>query len=1242
MSWSEQQLLAIETRNKNVLVAAAAGSGKTSVLVERIISRILDKEQPIDVDKVLVVTFTNAAAAEMRGRIGSALNDALKKQPRSEHIQRQLALLNSSAISTIHAFCQNIVRQNFHLLDLDPQFRIGGQAEVMIMKTEVLEALFESKYAQGDEAFLDLVEHYGDEQSDDSLYQLVLGLYNFSQSHPWPEEWLADLSKRFALPEGTRVDQTPWSQLIREKIILDLEQAGQQLDALCLEVGKSGGVEAYVDTFMADRAVLDEVLSAAAHSWERLADAIASCKFEKIAAVPKGTDESLKKYFQRGRQKVKDKVNDCKVHFFDRPAEELLADMRLIAPVVETLGKLVIEFGREFAKMKRSKDVLDFNDLEHFCLEILLAPTSRPGEIEPSSVAIELQERFAEVMVDEYQDTNGVQETILRLVASSTQPNLFLVGDVKQSIYRFRLAEPELFMEKYRHYPTAGSEYARIDLSQNFRSRAGVLHAVNFLFVQLMAPRIGELEYGEAEKLNPGPDYLEEQGKLLEGPVELCIVDRDEDQDPMASPEGEMDNGEGVESPDSPAAELMEEAELSGFELEARLIAKKMAEYMTGSYRVYDKALKQYRNLAWRDIVILLRSVKGKANVMLDVLRKAGIPAYAELDAGYFREIEVQIMVALLSVIDNPRQDIALAAVLRSPLVGFTTEELAEVRLCCPGEELWSALNDETEQGSLEEKTQKKVAAFVRQFEKWRNLSRRKGVPELIWQIYRDTGYYDYVGGMPGGMLRQANLRALYDRARQYESTNFRGLFRFLRFVERMQDKGSDLAVARALGESEDVVRIMSIHKSKGLEFPLVFVADLGKNINLQDSKALVLSHKILGVGPYVTNPELRFRYPTLARHGIRHKLIMETKAEELRILYVALTRAREKLILVGSVSKLAKKTAGWCQYTDRLQPTLPDAMIAGAGNYLDWLCPAVARHVGGAPLREYGDCEQEPSRIFADDLSAWKVDIYSRSQLLEAGEEQSETTTLLENIRTLQPVEGGEDFVWVEKTLGWHYAYQHIVGKPAKLSVTEIKRRFDTEVEESSSQPIFAKKSIALRPRFIQESVGLTGAERGTLMHSIMQQMDLQGDLSESGIKEQITVMVKKEMILPEHAEIVDTKGVAAFFQSSLGQRLCASPKVRRELPFSLVLPAEKFYDDMVGAGEGIFIQGILDVLFDEADGLVLVDYKTDWVTDSSELIDRYSVQLNLYAEAVEKIFKQPVIEKYLYVFSTKEAVRI
>ena len=1238
MSWSKQQLAAIETRGKNVLVAAAAGSGKTSVLVERIICRILDEEQPVDIDKMLVVTFTNAAAAEMRARIGSALSEALKKQPHSQHIERQLALLNSSAISTIHSFCQSIIRQNFHLLELDPQFRVAGQAEITLMKTDVLEKLFETKYAQGDTDFLRLVEHYGDEQSDDSLYSLILGLYDFSRSHPWPDDWLSNLKNAFLLPDDVDIEDLPWSKLIRSKIVLELEQGKNQLHALCQEVGKPGNISEYVQTFAADEVVLDELLMAANHSWERLANAMACCQFEKIAKTPKGTPESVKKYFQKARQKVKDKVNDCKANFFDCPSEELLTDMRLIGPLVDTLGKLVIEFGQEFAKNKSDKGLLDFNDLEHFCLRILLDAEAEPGEIKASAVALDLQERFDEVMVDEYQDTNGVQETILRLVANAEKANLFLVGDVKQSIYRFRLAEPELFMEKYRRYPEGGDRYARIDLSQNFRSRAGVLHAVNFLFVQLMAPKVAELEYGEAEKLNPGPDYPEEQGPLLDGSVELCIIDRDETVE-----QTEAVQGEEAESTDEPSAELVAEAELSGFELEARFIAKRMGELMTGNYQVYDKSLKEYRPLAWRDIVVLLRSVKGKANIVLDVLRQAGIPAYAELDSGYFREIEVQMMLSLLSAIDNPRQDIALAAVLRSPLAQFTTDQLVEVRLQKQGDDLWTALTAYCDSCQYEgdAKLQAKVQDFIRQFEQWRNLSRRSGVPELIWQIYRDTGYYDYVGGMPGGMLRQANLRALHDRARQYEATNFRGLFRFLRFLERMQDKGSDLAVARALGESEDVVRIMSIHKSKGLEFPIVFVADLGKNINLQDSKALVLCHKTLGVGPYFTNPELRFRYPTLARHGISHKLTMETKAEELRILYVALTRAREKLILVGSVSKLNKKAVQWCQVTDCTSLTLPDALIASAKNYLDWLCPAVARHDGGEALRQYAECKDQPASIFVNDLSKWQVTIYNPSQLIEVTDGDLSAAPLLENIKNMEAVDGGGDYSWVDKILGWQYGYAYVVGKPAKLSVTEIKRRFDTLADETGHQ-VFGKKSIALRPRFIQQSTGLTGAERGTLMHSVMQHMDLQGDLQEDGIREQLAEMVSKEMILPQHAESVDISGIVAFFKSNLGQRLCHSTKVRRELPFSLILPGERFDAELAGSGEGVFIQGVIDALFDEDDGLVLLDYKTDWVKDSVELIDRYAVQLNLYAEAVERIFKQPVKEKYLYVFSTKEAVRI
>lgn len=1242
MSWSKQQLAAIEARKQNLLVAAAAGSGKTSVLVERMIRRITDPADPVDVDKMLVVTFTNAAAAEMRARIGAALSDALRQQPRSRHLERQLVLLNSASISTIHSFCQNIVRQNFHLLDLDPQFRVAGEAETKLLQGDVLEALFEQRYGDGNAAFLRFVDHYGNEKSDESLYALILGLYNFSRSHPWPDHWLGSLKQAFDLSADTDIDATPWSGLIREKVALELDRCRQQLDVLIRKAAEPGMPAEYSGTFTEDKAVLDELIAVAGRSWTALAGSLAAAGFGKIVSV-KGLDETIKKYFQKERNKVKAKVKEFQTLYFDRPPEEMLADMASVAPLVDTLACLTVDFGQEFSKAKRAKGLLDFNDLEHFCLQALLQPESRPGELTPSPVAEALQQKYAEILVDEYQDTNGVQETILRLVTRPDLPNLFLVGDVKQSIYRFRLAEPELFMEKYHRYPTTdGGPFRRIDLAQNFRSRAGVLHGVNFLFDQLMSARVAELDYGEAEQLNPGPDYPPGEGRTLDGPVELCLIDREDGR-----PAVESDEGAEPEAGDESEA-VQDEAELSGFEWEARLLVKRISELMTGGYQVYDKSSQAYRNLSWRDIVVLLRSVKGKAGVLLDVLRQAGIPAYAEVDAGYFKEIEVQIMLSLLSIIDNPRQDIHLAGVLRSPLVGLKASQLAELRLKNPDADLWSALTAAVEEPAEAADSQeagnflrRQAGEFVEQLHRWRSLSRRKGVPELIWQIYRDTGYYDYVGGMPGGTLRQANLRALYDRARQYEATNFRGLFRFLRFIDQMQDKGSDLAVARALGESEDVVRIMSIHKSKGLEFPVVFLADLGKQFNLQDSRAMVLCHKVLGVGPYVTDPELRFRYPTLARQGIAHKLTMETKAEELRILYVALTRAREKLILVGSADKLAQRAAEWCQLAARQKKALPDSLVAGAKSYLDWLCPAIARHPSGRKLRDYGDCSQEPSGKMAGHPAAWEVNILSTDDLSEKTEETADDLPLLTAVKHLQPVEAGEGIFWVEERLGWQYPFQVAVGKPAKLSVTEMKRRFD-DMKETDSKPLIRPNQIVTRPRFLQTTGKLTAAEYGTIMHSVMQHLSLQGDLTAAGVKIQVEDMVKRELLLPEQAAAIDVNDIAGFFAGPLGRRLCLSPHVRRELPFSLMLPAERYYEDLPAKTEDIFMQGVIDALFDEGDDVILLDYKTDRAAADSEMADRYAVQLNLYAEAVEKIFRKTVREKYLYVFSTRATIRV
>ncbi|WP_094603046.1 ATP-dependent helicase/nuclease subunit A [Sporomusa silvacetica DSM 10669] len=1247
MQCSPEQQAAIETRNHNLLVAAAAGSGKTWVLVERIISRIIAPDERLSVDSLLVVTFTNAAANEMRSRIGEALNTVLRQPELTDvelrrHVERQLVLLSAANISTLHAFCQGIVRQYFYLLAIEPNFRVANDTEVTLIKSDVLEAVFEESYMQADTDFMMLIEHYGDEVNDNSLAGLVLKLYEFSRSHPWPENWLTGLPSAFLLPPEATFDETPWSALVRDKIVLDWEEARQQLLALMAEVGRPGKPTAYAQTFAEDIQIIDNLLVAAQLSWAALSKALEEVSFPRIASVGKEVPKEIKDYFQGQRNKAKKRITDARAFYFERSGAELVADLRQVEPLMAALVQLVKNFALRFSLAKQEKGIVDFNDLEHLCLEVLRAADSGQEETKPSPVALQLKARFREIMVDEYQDTNRVQEEIIRLVASCEQPNLFLVGDVKQSIYRFRLAEPALFMDKYHGYQSGERVGCkRIDLSKNFRSRSGVLHAVNFLFAQLMTERTAELDYGPAEQLNPGPDYPVTAGNSLEGPVEIIIIDREK-----AGDESLADEGEAISSPESESegessqlGDGIPEEELSAFEQEAVLIARRIQELINSGCLAFDKQAGGYRPLLYRDIVILLRSVRGKAQALQDRLRQNGIPCYAELDSGYFSETEISIMLALLQVIDNPHQDIPMAAVLRSPLVGLTGDELAEIRLCLAQGSLWAAVQAYSHTQAVSHKVQD----FLAKLTTWRNLARRKGVAELIWRIYQDTGYYDYVGGMPGGILRQANLRALYDRARQYEATNFRGLFRFLRFVERLKNKDSDLSVARALGESEDVVRVMSIHKSKGLEFPVVIVADMGKNFNLMDTTGLVLCHKELGVGPYVTLPELRFRYPTPARWGIAHKLELETKAEEQRILYVALTRAREKLILVGSAKKLSQRCAAWCRAVGEPQAKLPVSQVIKAKSYLDWVGMAVARHTDGEAIRQYGECTNQPVTALAGQLSAWNIKIVKLADGKPLVQASQADDTLLAAVRRLEPVDCDTDTRWVDTLLKWHYPCTDAVSKPAKLSVSEIKRRLEL-VEREESEIVFAPKpsTVHARPRFLQAVSQLTPVEYGVMLHTVMQHIDLAGEFSNQAITELASALEVRQILPTGQAAEVDAGLINAFFASQLGRRLMKANEVWREMPFSLLLPAEKFYPDLQDCREQIFVQGIIDCLFAEDDGLVLIDYKTDSAAGADELVTKYAAQLSMYALAIERILGRPVKEQYIYAFRLGREIKL
>ena len=1237
MAWTAAQERAIEARGKNLLVAAAAGSGKTAVLVQRIIGLVLSGT--CDVDELLVVTFTHAAAEEMRSRLESALAKAVEAEQdtaQMARLERQMVLLSGASIQTIDSFCQSILRRSFTELDLDPKFRVANEQELRLIRRDVLEDLFERKYEEGKEEFLEFTDAYGgSERGDEPLYRLVLGLYDFSQSQPFPAEWLEQLPEEFAVPEGKGLRDTPWYEAVLQELRLVLEKAHAENES-ALDLAEELGADFYLDNLREDSGAIRSLRQALeSGSWQMIYEAFQTNSFGRLKTAPKGSEDSVKEPVKAVRDSYKKAVQSLKEKYFSVTEEELLEDLRRTAPMLAELTETVMEFRKDYAAAKHERSIVDFSDLEHFALEILSSGGKRDGSgnLIPSAAAEDLREKYKAIMVDEYQDTNGVQEAILNLIARPERGNLFAVGDVKQSIYRFRLADLGLFLKKYREYPHLGSQYERIDLSMNFRSRSGVLSAINFLFVQLMARGTMELSYDKDAMLYPGPEYPAcpgEAPETLDGPVELALIVDDEAET--------SDGGDGGEPAEGKEA-AEEEEDLRGAALEAQWIANRLREIQSRGTMVFDSAQKKYRPFQWRDAVILLRSVRSTANEMLEVLRQNDIPAYASVDGGYFETQEIRVMLALLTVLDNARQDIPLAAVLLSPIGGMTEEDLANIRLAAPEEDIYTALLRSADPGNrLADGVAERASAFLRRLSDWRNLSRELSVPELIWQLYRDTGYYDYAGGLSGGLLKQANLRMLVDRAAAYEKTDFRGLFRFLRFVERMREMDSDLAAARTLGESENVVRIMSIHKSKGLEFPLVFVASLGKKFNLADAeRPPVLIHRELGLGPCRVDMEGPVEYPTFARQAIAQRIRQESKAEEMRVLYVALTRARERLILVGSAGKretLPKKADRWCGYVSSTECVLPDHAVMEARSFLDWVVMAAARHRDGKEIRE----QAETPRIWTEilgyrDTSDWDIQIVSGRDIRKAEKRKQSEDALMAAVRNRMPLPATGCRETVEGLLEWKYDARGLEEIPSKMSVTELKRRLS--MREPGTVPMFPpEEELSFRqPDFGAEGAGrVSRAEYGTLMHTVMQQLDLRGDLSPEGIRHQLEEMEAREVILPEHIPLIRINDIAGFLRSPLGQRLCRAKEIYRELPFSRMLPAGYVSKAAEGTGEEIFIQGIIDVLFREADGkLVLLDYKTDRDTAPRRAAERHRKQIEVYAGAVREILGEPVAECYL-----------
>ena len=1211
MAWTNEQQAAIDSRGQTLLLSAAAGSGKTAVLVERIIRRLLDKEYPIDITELLVVTFTKAAAAEMRDRIGTALMKALSetKDPR---VERQLALLPSAQISTLHAFCQHVIRKYFYTIDLDPAFSIAGEEELNLLRRQVLEDVFLSYYEDDEKASIlyPLADMFGSDRGDDILMDTVSRMYIYARSLAWPEHWLKEAARSYDVAPDAVIDDMVWAGPIKDAVRRILEEDARLYDGVLYHLRQREAFAPACDTFVAEQAALRQ--AAQARSWNDLSRFVRAIDFPRLKSLRKLSDDdkAVWERCKKVRDDVKkDVIKTLQAVYFSATPEEWLDGMRAMKPIMDGLVTLTLDFAKAYGAAKKEKGWIDFSDLEHFCLQILLAPDASPEHPVPSAAAEELRSQYEEVFIDEYQDTNGVQELITRLV--SGEDNRFMVGDIKQSIYRFRLADPTLFLEKYHSFSRDEKAVQRcIDLGRNFRSVPVVLDAVNAVFSRAMTAEAAGMDYGEREKLYAGRQAPDDE-RWIGGPVEVDIVPTPSDE--------EDDDGS------------------TAFEKECRFIAGRIGELLA-SGRMAARKDGTLEPLSYRHIVVLLRSMAGKADVLIQALQEGGIPSYAEQSGGYFAAVEVQVMLALLRCIDNPEQDLAMAAVLRSPLVGLDETALAGVRLAGDGT-LWQNLPAFV--ASLPDGVDEKedLQQFMAAFDSWRTYSRRHGVAELLQRLYDDTAYVDFVGAMPGGDVRQANLKALYDRARQYEEAGFRGLFRYLQLMDKMKEDGLDLAPAKVVSEKEDVVRIMSIHKSKGLEFPVVFVADMGKAFNRRDTQDQILFHNRLGIGLKQYDPEWRMSYPTLIWSGIAAQLRWEGTAEEERILYVAMTRARDQLILTGHSSHIDRD---WQRWTSRLNP-------AQAKSYFDWVMPAALAPFGAKADADYA----RPGAAWQDAI--WQVRIARAVPAGTVEEGAYDGEPRLEALRrgdlTGTPVPS-----WLDEQLSWQYAYPQAVRTAAKFSVSEVKRRYQElhsdELQDEAALSVPAAAVIptapgeddafaALPPWLAGEEAAVSGAQRGTALHKALQYITLAANQTTATLRREIDAFVRQGLLSREEAKLVYVPVLAAFCQSDIGRRMAESPELHREYPFTVLLAGGNPLPE-TETGEQILIQGVIDCLFREDDAWILVDYKSDRLETADAFRSRYAVQLALYKRAVEQITHRPVEETYIYSLHLQQEIRL
>ena len=1290
VKWTPEQESAIiapkdsSLDNQTLLVAAAAGSGKTAVLVERIITRLKDMDNPLSVQELMVVTFTKAAAQEMSARIGLALAKAMESTEDAamqERLERQLNLLPSAHISTLHSFCQWVIRSYFYKLDINPTARIGNEAEMALLQQEVLADLLTKSYEEGLYNIYELADFFSDDKSDAGLTAKIMSLYNYAMSLANPDGWLRKALEPYKEAMTVNPSETLWGQYMWDQHVAVIDRIRERLERMEQILLDPVGPHKWQNIYDNQLAALGMLSNA--QTWDDMGEA---CKHtdtfikDRFNKLGEEVDPSLQAEFKSLGSQNKEDLKGMQAAVFTVPESTLQEQFKAQYPIIEGLVELTIAFHKAYRDMKQEQGIMDFSDLEHLCLALLVEPGTE-DDPQPSDVAKELQDTFKEIMVDEYQDTNGVQETIINLI--SRVDNRFYVGDVKQAIYSFRMADSSLFMEKYNTYGGTDAVERRIDLAKNFRSHENILAATNFLFYQIMTEEAAELNYTEAESLIPGRIVEDAPEDWIGGDVELQLLDVSKDT--LSASESDEDEGGDPENN----------------ERELDFIIQKIKE-IHGAKKKVQNSDGTFRQIEWRDFAILRRSLAGWGTRAVEAMRQAGIPAVVNERDGYFEAQEIQLLLALLSIIDNPEQDLPMAAVLHSGLVGLDANELGALRLSGEGS-LWSLMPAYAEKAQDE-----RLLAFIGHMERWRTLSRRHGVTDLLWDIYESQDYVNYVGAMPNGLVRRANVLALYDRAKGYEASGFRGLFRFLRFVESLRDSNQDMPLANVVSEADNVVRLMTIHKSKGLEFPVVFLSGVQKGFNMMDLRSELLIDKNAGLGLKGYFPDIRVSFPTMPWFYVKDVKEAALKAEEERILYVALTRARDKLIMTGHFKGFKNAKGKLSTLGELIKNTasvegqqLPTDIITQANTYLEWLVMGFARHLdGGNPLRVAIEYEGPTYFDLPDKKCRIKVEIHDGSLYGDLDYKADIDETTINKIRELQAVNAVELPQEIEDRFNYSYPYSDATRRTAKISVSELKRRFqERELEagtiDTLNEPIItvdtgAKRAVSdailgqaikidpkssvnveakninpaglpiteasdvtvssdelansvfgRKPQALQsEEDVLTGAQWGTLMHEAMQWLPL-AQYTQASLTKELDALVMKGTFTEEERNLLSDTSLYKFFSSDLGKRLIDAKRIERELPFSMLFDGKRVYDTLED-GENLFLQGIIDTAFEEDGEWVLVDYKTDRVKSGEDLIKRYKIQMDLYKEALQRLTEMPVKASYIYSFRLHDAIII